>query len=268
MKQELHKFTFPFATTFLVLSFAKKPEDSLIKDVAFVISAFQNELNNNYLNSSAYTLVKSQIGLPVRVTTEFMEFLKLNIDYYKKGYSNFRPFTSNGVQIDNVLDFFSVIPADNTVVKKQDFKFDGTILAKYFVIEKVNEFLKEKQANNYLLSTDTVFSTRGRLIWNCSIAIEEDQSRKFPFKLKEGSAIFEPVTMSSKPLGTKFGSREKELEFNAAIIFGQNPIELKLKSLELGDLKTEYMLKQYCDENAVRITIFTKDGKNLDFTGF
>lgn len=265
MNNRLHKYIFPFGAKEMNISFANAQGKEVIEALSLLIHSFQNELNSRIVHSSAYGLNKAQLGLSVKVKEEFIDFIYENIKF-SNTFPEFKPFKfEKALALNKIGDYVEINPKENTLTKNLNFTFDTTVLLKYFIVKKINQFLKENRISDYLLTTGTIQSSAGNLRWNANFYIDEI-SEHVHFKLHNESAILTTINqIDDDKKVSKFASVDKTVSGNFAILIGDDPCELKILTLKLGDLTKDYEFKTYAAEHGIQIMLINNNKEILSY---
>ncbi len=263
MNNKLHKYIFPFGAKELTISFVKPQSKGIIEALSLLIHSFQSELNPRIVHSSAYALNKAQLGLSVKVKEEFIDFLYENIQL-SNTFDEFKPFKfEKALALNKIYDYLVINGKENTLVKNLNFNFEASKLLKYFIIKKVNQFLKENKITNYLITSETIHSAAGNLRWNSNFYIDEI-SEYVHFKLHNESAIL-VVLNQLESRTTKFANVDKTIIGNFAIVIGKDPCELKALSLKLNTLNQESDYKKLASEYGLKIILINEKKETFSY---
>lgn len=252
---KVHTYHFPFLSNELKIEFVKNIDPELAEDLSDLISVYKNELNSNSSNSSAHKLNNSGLKFPVVVSPEFLDYFEKNIKYFVVTQSKFSPFN---IKVDkfNLEGYFLISPEENSIIKLVDFKFDSS-LKKFFIIDRINTFLRRNNIIDYYINYIDVAASFGDVTWRAKFNLT-DYNREVEFKLHNKFAfIFIPDHEKEEKAYAKFANIDQEVKPSFLVLKGDNLLDLKILSMEMENLRWLHQYKLFAKENRTGIIAYT-----------
>lgn len=252
---KVHTYHFPFLSNELKIEFVKNIDPDLAEDLSDLISVYKNELNANSTNSSAHKLNNAGLKFPVVVSPEFLDFFEKNVKYFLATPSKFNPFN---IEVDkfNLEGYFLINSEENSIIKLVEFEFNSP-LKKFFIIDKINTFLRRNNIIDYYINYIDIAASFGEVTWRAKFHLT-DFNREVEFKLHNKFAyIFIPDNEKEEKSYTKFANIDQEVKPVFLVLKGDNLMDLKVLSLEMENLKWLYQYKLFAKENRTGIIAYT-----------
>lgn len=217
----------PFGTSELKIKTLEEIPDKDAEEISYFLKAFHSELNHNLVNTSAYNFNQAQIGIPIFLKKEFMEFLLQNIEFSVRTNYKYFPFKPDLRTIspreDIVFDSSS-----STITKFKEVYFDSSVNKKHFTIDILSDFLlKELGFKNFLISSDSVHLARGGVAWE--INLDNTLGKDMVVEIKNEAIVIEPAEPQYHS-ATKFGVLPTDV-IRPEYIFLQSPYSAFIKVL-------------------------------------
>jgi len=254
----IFEYNFPFGISQLQIKSAEQISTNLLEDLSVLIETFQFELNHNLINSSAYVLNNTQVGLSAFVRPELIDFIKYSMKVLKQSKSILNPFKNYSTE-DPFLSYV-ISYKDNIVMRKDNIFFNSNLLNKVFIIGKVNQFLLEKRIKSYLLISESIQSSYGNYRWNTHFFIHE-LNEQINFKLYNQSSILESIEISEQTKPTKFANVGKPLLINKIIIIGDDLTKLKIISNKTSGLRFKFDFEQLKSREGVNLILIDSNNE-------
>ncbi|MEP7103936.1 MAG: hypothetical protein ABI721_04490 [Candidatus Dojkabacteria bacterium] len=192
----------PFGTSELKIKTLNEIPDSTAEEISYFINAFYNELNPNLANTSAYNFNHGQIGIPIFLKKEFLDFLSQHLELAAATEFEYQPFSILDPDLDLNSNLISVDKRSLSVTKNDDISLESPINRKHFTIDILSDFLiREKALSDFLIVSDSVFLARGKHPW--AIDITDHTVQDFTLEIRNESVVIEP--MEVKTMKNTFG---------------------------------------------------------------
>lgn len=251
----------PFGTSELKIKTLVEIDDKSAAEISYFLNTFYNELNPNIANSSAHKFNNGQVGIPIYVKKEYLEFIAQHLDLLQMTDLQYQPFELSEIDTD-MSDLLILDRKTSTITKTRAVKLERTINRKHFTIDVLSDFiLREKKIKDFLLVTDSIFLARGNYSWQIDIGhhIEND----FTLEIKNESIIIEPmeVQVSTARFGEMIETNPIQYVFlqgnytNIPKVVGS--LAKFAKSLgELRVLSSKFRITIHALDNADKLTTF------------
>lgn len=252
---KLHTYHFPFLSDELKIEFVENIKPELAEAISDLILVLKNDLSPKYINGSAHKLNNSGLKFPVVVSPEFIEFFEINLKYFFVTSANFTPFD---IEVDkfNTEGYFLVNKNEDTIIKLVDFKFNSSLL-KFFILQKINNFLLQNKVTNYYFNYVDIAASFGAVTWKAKFNLI-DYNKEVEFKLHNKFAyIFSPNTHKQEKTYSKFANVDTEVKAALILLKANNLLDLKVLSMEMENLRWLHQYKEFAKENHTDITIYT-----------
>jgi hypothetical protein len=231
-------------------SFKIKSSDLIDSEGKSAITNFINNvhknINHNIEGSYAYAFNSLPKGSSATTLSEdFMEFLKYNIRFTKSYPNKFKPF----LPIKTNEDIFGSINIDGNLLEKiEDVALDTSHIRKPFLIDQISNFLKNTLLlNNFLIESENYFISVGLREWIVSYP-------EIPgtFGISDVSIYYDEYVVEDYP--------ESKLNNTILTITSDNSCVNKIEFMNLPSVNKFADLRQYCDENNLKVTVMNKKG--------
>lgn len=194
----MHLCRFLFGVNEITIKTESLLSDKVASNIATLLKSFANELNSNIKDSYAYKFNRAQIGIPIKFSREFLDFLQVNKTLTLKSNFTFVPFeTGSHSSKFSFDDYFRIFPEDMSIIKFQEIYLDTNLLRKYYAFDVLYAYLsKELKLKRFSLSTKGIVAVKG--LW-------EFKDNEFPFNLLNNSTVvFREVEEQEKIVVQKF----------------------------------------------------------------
>lgn len=233
--------------------------DKVASNISTLLKGFANELNSNIKDSQAYKFNRAQIGIPIRLSREFLDFLQVNKTLTLKSDFRFVPFEiGNYAAKFNFDDFFKIFENDLSVVKFQQIYLDTSILRKYYAMDVLYAYLsKELKLKRFQISTKDILIVKG--LW-------EFKNNEYPFNaLVDSSVVYREVEEKEKIIVQKFLGDFSSL--SPVRIFVETPQSTSSQIIwsMVQKFKFPEEFKKISGQYSAKIYVEDEDGKIIKF---
>src|SRR5689334_17712961 len=125
----------PFGTSELKIKTFEEISDSVAEEISYFTTNFYNELNANIVNSSAHKFNNGQVGIPIFLKKEYLEFLSQHVGLANSTELEYQPFKFENLSNFNLNDIASFDRKSLSVIKRIPFTLESPINRKNFVID-------------------------------------------------------------------------------------------------------------------------------------
>ncbi len=254
----VHEYIFPLGVSDITIKSAVEIPDKFLEDISVLIENFENDINKNLIGSSAYKFHSGQINIPIFVKEEFQDFLIENMKHIGTD-TEFKPFKTNE-EIKDINDFLIIDRQSLSVIKKKEISLNSNILNKYYIVDAINQYMIENKKLGYLLTTDTIQSSFGKLRWKTDFPIEGEDIH---LKLLNQNAILEVIDESKiNKQSPKFANPDRELIPDKIVLIGENKsVNLKILSYKISNLYFKYDFVRFKEKYKLEIIVVDKNGE-------
>lgn len=252
----------PFGTSELKIKTLREIDNKDAEEISYFVNTFYNELNPNIANTSAYNFNHGQVGIPLFIKKEYLEFLSQHLELVRLTEHEYQPFTSVTDEQD-ILEAVSIDRRSNSVIKNIPINLETTINRKHFTIDILSDFLlTEKKLKDFLITSDSIFLARGNHIWAIDIGhhIQDD----FTLEINNESIIIEPVEPHS--VKHRFGVRDEDVPIEYVFIQGSYSNLPKVIGSFAKNITSQGELRQLAGKYGMTIHALDKAEKLTTFT--
>lgn len=198
---------FPFGTSEIKLKTLREVSDEAASEIAYFLKTFHGELNHNITNTSAYNFNLAQVGIPVFLKEEFIDFLLKNINYTVDSAYFFNPFKNPNEKL-NLRQDFVFDSKSKTVTKLKDVFFDTSEMKKHYTIDVLSDYLlHEVGVSDFLITSDSINLARGGKTWE--VNLKNQTLKEMVLDIQNESIIVEPYPLEST-FTPRFGMKKEE----------------------------------------------------------
>ncbi len=257
----------PFGTSELKIKTLEEIDDNVAAEISYFVNTFYNELNPNIVNTSAYKFNHGQIGIPLFVKKEYLEFLSQHLELVMMTNGEYQPFTLDEIYENDSEKLMNLDRRSNSVTKNREVQLERTINRKHFTIDVLSDYiLSEKKIKDFLIVSDSIFLARGNHKWQIDIGhhIQDD----FTLEIRNESIVIEPMEIHT--VKNKFGLMDETVPIEYVFIqgnysnlpkiigsFAKNAESLNL----LRELSNKYRIVIHALDKSERLTTFTPAGR-------
>jgi len=253
----------PFGTSELKIKTLEEIDDFTASEISYFLNTFYNELNPNIVNTSAYRFNRGQVGIPLFIKKEYLEFLAQHLDLVDITNGEYQPFLLEELEENNFDNLISIDRKSNSVVKNRPISLERSINRKHFTLDVLSDYiLTEKKIKDFLLVSDSIFLARGSHSWKIDIGhhIQDD----FTLEIKNESIVIEPMEVQLTT--ARFGERQETVPIEYVFLQGNYtnlPKVIGSFAKEAGSLgalrqiSTRYKLVIHALDKEERLTTFT-----------
>jgi len=263
----IFQYTFLFGVSVLEIKSSTQFPKKVSEELAMLIETLQTELNPKIINSSAYRLNTSQVGMPAFVKPEFINYLKFCLKIKESpGTELFKLNQKEEDDSNEDAPLYTISNKDSAVIRHKDVKFNSNLLSRYYIVEKINDLLEEVGDFNYLITTNLIQCSKGKLRWNTNFFIPELDDYVH-FKLHNQYSILETIPKDNKTrkTNTKFASMDKIIIPKYIIITGNDIFKAKFLGLELGNTTSKYDFETIAKKENVSLTVISDANEVVNF---
>jgi hypothetical protein len=259
----IHVCKFPFSTSVIVIKSKEKLSDKDANNISIFLKTYQAELNHNNISSSAYKFNESQVGLPVLVKKEFVDFLQLNIKVTLDKTLNITTLLGGFDKPEDII----INHEGSSVIKMNELVIDSSFLRNYYIFDLLNKYLdNELKIKNYLINYDNlVFVARGSDVWEVEINSDINYSDKQVLSLKNEVVIIENYESIDNPRSSKFAQIETPIDAWQILFQGQSILNSKLKSFNMPRYTLPSELQTYSNKTGEDFIIIDSKGEFHNF---
>ncbi|MEO6728323.1 MAG: hypothetical protein ABIM99_00210 [Candidatus Dojkabacteria bacterium] len=253
----------PFGTSELKIKTLVEIDDTTAAEISYFVNTFYNELNPNILNSSAYRFNRGQVGIPLFIKKEYLEFLSQHIELIDMTNGEYQPFILDEVFEGEIGNLLVVDRKSNSVVKKRPMSLETTINRKHFTIDVLSDYiLTEKKFKDFLIVSDSLFLARGNHSWKIDIGhhIQDD----FTLEIKNESIVIEPMEIYVST--ARFGERQEIVPIEYVFLQGNYTNLPKVVGSFAKSAKSLGELRQYSSRYRIVIHALDKEERLTTFT--
>ena len=253
----------PFGTSELKIKTLTEIDDFTASEISYFLNTFYNELNPNIVNTSAYRFNRGQVGIPLFIKKEYLEFLSQHLELVVLTNGEYQPFLLNDIGQDDYGNVISLDRRSSSVTKNTEISLERTINRKHFTLDVLSDYiLSEKKIKDFLLVSDSVFLARGNHSWKVDIGhhIQDD----FTLELRNESIVIEPMEVHVST--NRFGEIQEEYPIEYVFLQGNYTNLPKVvgsfakNAMSLGELRmlsTRYKITIHALDKAEKLTTFT-----------
>ena len=170
----MEQFKVPFGISSISISIAdnkKEEKFSELKQLLYSRALYLDSLLNEHDTASAtYSLNSSGTGMPVSVSSEYLDYLENNLELSSNSNGLFSSFENmEGDATPSPSRYYEIDKKGKKVTKTKEIYFKGNTLLDAFVIEEIAKLLEKEKINNFLVFTETCILARGKDEWQVEI---------------------------------------------------------------------------------------------------
>jgi|SRR5690606_26907159 len=253
---------FPFGGTQLNLKTLEPIHDSDAERISSFIKEFQQELNHNLINSSAYRFNEAQVNFPVLSKPSFINFLKLNILLSRSLENSFNSFVGLDKD-DDIQEVIVIDEKEELVTKTKDIALGASLIKNDYILDVLINFIaKELGIDAFLIETPTVYMAIGPEEWLIKIPAIEDR-----LGLRNEALLIEEYSNADSKNQFKFGSFEEPIEAEKLILIGNSAVTNKLRYMEFPKLKYVNDFHKHASINKIHFAVIDSKGEAHMFIG-
>lgn len=258
----IYGYPFKFGTGELRAKTLRAISSEILEDIELLLQDSLDELNHNIRNSSAYKFNEGQLHVPIFVSKEFIDFLELNIIYFRQFGDAFNPFSVNEPLTD-WLEFDDTLIVDRkqkSIIKLKEVVFDSSFFRNAFIIDLLSSLLLEKGIHDFLLETSSITLCKGNFIWEVEFTnTRYTKGLRFQSFTSAGIA----VEKEDYDLLRILDANESTILWSALVIFGESANYVRMISLLIEELQSEADFKEFCTSWNVEIVCINDQNEIL-----
>ncbi|MFS8131496.1 MAG: hypothetical protein ACMG57_06000 [Candidatus Dojkabacteria bacterium] len=253
----------PFGTSELKIKTLEEIDDVTASEISYFANTFYNELNPNIVNSSAYKFNHGQVGIPLFIKKEYLEFLSQHLDLVLMTNGEYQPFLLDELFENDSEKLMTLDRRSNSVVKNREVQLERTINRKHFTIDVLSDYiLTEKKIKDFLIVSDSIFLARGNHSWKVDIGhhIQDD----FTLEIRNESIVIEPMEVHVST--SRFGERQETVPIEYVFLQGNYTNLPKVvgnfakQAMSLGELRmlsSRYKIIIHALDKSEKLTTFS-----------
>lgn len=170
----MEQFDIPFGISGISISIAdstKKEKLQSIKKLLHSRSLYLDSLINEHdTSSTSYKINTSDVGIPLSTSSEYIDYLKRNIELTLSGKGLFSSYEDkHGEVIIDPREYYKIEKKALKVTKEREIYFKANTLLDAFVISELASLLTEEKIKNFLIYTENTILAHGKDEWHVEI---------------------------------------------------------------------------------------------------
>ncbi len=259
------EYTFPAGPTQLKLKTFKKLSTKVLENIDVLLNSLLTELNHNIPNSSARRFNDGQVGIPIFIDQEFINYVHLNIKYWLNQELEFLPFYAESeVEGSSLLDYIIIDQETKSLVKKLPVSFNSHLLKNPFILDSIEKYLIEAGVHNFYINFDNLHIAYGDIEWITEIELTDINT--LTMKMNNEAVIIEPHKhIFDENAYGKFANLDRRIEPVYLIIESQDIFKSKLLSKLTPRLQFQEDFRKFSHRHKIGLTAVLEGNALLNF---
>ena len=254
----MYKHSFDFGSTPIEIIAEERIKKNILDEIFKLIQFVRFDFNYKVHHSSAYELNDAAVDSPVKLSTEFIHYLKINITKTLFSEGQFNPFRAE----ENIEE--AILVEGNQVIKKSPAFFDSTVLMLAFTLDQIAETLIANKLETFLISTRDLHFGFGDKSWEVKFEVEDEFEYEVELTNEAAGLDFNKNYLTQKPQSRdKFGIKDSEMIMKYCIFKTANAVTFKVISKILEKMTYKSDFQEFSTLNKIPVHIIDKDDNEV-----